>query len=108
MATIEPVCLPEQIMPKLPAGSTQGIVFVMIRGLAAGGADIVMHGLVQEQELKDKTAALAKDFDVRVGHSSANVRKPQEIRHAGCTRTTIPMCHMNGRRICNGGHMYAA
>ena len=62
----------------------------MIRGLAAAGADIVMHGLVDEKELKDKTAALAKEFDVRVGHSSANVRKPQEIRHAGCTSTANP------------------
>ena len=61
----------------------------MIRGLAAAGADIVMHGLVEEKELKDKTAALAKEFDVRVGHSSANVRKPQEIRHAGCTRVAV-------------------
>eukprot|EP00891_Asterochloris_glomerata_P009061 jgi/Astpho2/9061/fgenesh1_pm.00133_%23_42_t len=67
-------------MTVLPAGSTQGIGFGMIRGLAAAGADIVMHGLVDEKELKDKTAALAKEFDVRVGHSSANVRKPQEIR----------------------------
>ena len=75
----------EHIMTVLPAGSTQGIGFGMIRGLAAAGADIVMHGLVDEKELKDKTAALAKEFDVRVGHSSANVRKPQEIRHAGCT-----------------------
>ena len=83
MAIIEPVCLHEQIMAELPAGSTQGIGFGMIRGLAAAGADVVMHGLVEEKELKDKTAALAKEFDVRVGHSSANVRKPQEIRHAG-------------------------
>lgn len=77
-------------MTVLPAGSTQGIGFGMIRGLAAAGADIVMHGLVDEKELKDKTAALAKEFDVRVGHSSANVRKPQEIRHAGCTNVAMP------------------
>ena len=81
------ICL---LMPVLPAGSTQGIGFGMIRGLAAAGADIVMHGLVEEKELKDKTTALAKEFDVRVGHSSANVRKPQEIRHAGCTCVAVP------------------
>ena len=54
----------------------------MLRGLAAAGADIVMHGLVEGKELQDKTTALHKEFGIRVGHSSANVRKPQEIRRA--------------------------
>ena len=63
------------------AGSSQGIGLGMLRALASAGADVVMHGLVSTDELKQKTDALHKEFGVKVGFSTANVRKPQEIRH---------------------------
>ena len=52
----------------------------MLRALAGAGADVVMHGLVQQDELDQKTKALKEEYGVKVGHSAANVRKPQEIR----------------------------
>ena len=61
-------------------GSTQGIGFGMLKALASAGADVVMHGLVAQDELDQKTKALKEEYGVKVGHSSANVRKPQEIR----------------------------
>lgn len=64
----------------LLAGSTQGIGFGMLKALAGAGADVVMHGLVAQDELDQKTKALKEEFGVKVGHSAANVRKPQEIR----------------------------
>lgn len=53
----------------------------MLRSLAAAGADVVMHGLVSTDELKQKTDDLQKEFGVKTSFSTANVRKPQEIRH---------------------------
>lgn len=69
------------------SGSTQGIGYGMLRALAGAGADVVMHGLASQDELKQKTQALQDEFGVKVGFSSANVRKPQEIRCAQhCSR----------------------
>ena len=64
----------------LYTGSTQGIGFGMLKALAGAGADVVMHGLVAQDELDQKTKALKEEYGVKVGHSAANVRKPQEIR----------------------------
>jgi len=64
----------------LPAGSSQGIGYGILKGLAGAGADVVMHGLVEAQELEEKVAGIRDEFGVKVGRSSANVRKPQEIR----------------------------
>jgi len=50
----------------------------MLKALASAGADVVMHGLVTQDELDQKTTALKEEYGVKVGHSAANVRKPQE------------------------------
>ena len=39
-----------------------------------------MHGLVAEQELRDKCAAVEKEYGNKLGYSAANLTKPQEIR----------------------------
>lgn len=62
-------------------GSTQGIGFGVLRGLASAGADVVMHGLLGPSEFEEKVASLQEEFGVKVGHSSADVRNPEEIRH---------------------------
>lgn len=62
------------------AGSTQGIGFGMLRGLAEAGADVVMHGLVTAEDAKAKSAAIADEFGVQCRHSAADVTKPAEIR----------------------------
>lgn len=51
-----------------------------MRGLAAAGADVVMHGLVEPQEFRAKVDGIKGEFGVKVGHSAADVRKPKEIR----------------------------
>ena len=48
-----------------------------------------MHGLIDAQELKDKVASVKNEFGVQVGHSVANVRSPQEIRHV-CVSSPSP------------------
>ena len=52
----------------------------MLRSLAAGGATVVMHGLEEVDVLQQKTSDLSKEFGVQTGFSTANVRKPAEIR----------------------------
>lgn len=54
----------------------------ILRQLAAGGATTVMHGLVNEEELRSKAAAVSKEYGTTVGTSTANLLKPQEIRCA--------------------------
>ena len=48
-----------------------------------------MHGLIDKQELQDKVASVKTEFGVQVGHSVANVRSSQEIRHV-CVRSPPP------------------
>ena len=60
--------------------STIGIGLGMLRSLAQGGATVVMHGLEEETILQAKIDDLTKEFGVQTGFSTANVRKPQEIR----------------------------
>ena len=62
----------------------------MLRGLAAAGADVVMHGLATQEELDNKVAAIREEFGVKVGHSVANVRKPEEIR---CNSNPLSYMH---------------
>lgn len=52
----------------------------ILKSLAAAGATTVMHGLVPEQELKDKCAAVEKQFGNKLAYSTADLLKPQEIR----------------------------
>ncbi len=65
------------------AGSTQGIGFGMLQGLAKAGADVVMHGLIAPEEAQRRTSAVEDEFGVKCAHSAANVMKPAEIRCDG-------------------------
>ena len=55
----------------------------ILKQLAAGGATTVMHGLASEQELRQKADAVAAQYGTRVGTSSANLLRPEEIRYWG-------------------------
>ena len=76
----------------LPSGSSTGIGMGILRSLAAAGATTVMHGLVSEVELQEKTVAVAKEFGQQVAYSSANLLKPQEIRCVGTTVSVRWLC----------------
>ena len=52
----------------------------MLRGLAQAGVSVVMHGLVQSDELETKLKSITEETGVRTGHSSADLTNPAEIR----------------------------
>lgn len=64
----------------LVTGSSTGIGMGILKQLAAGGATTVMHGLMAEDEIRQKADAVAKQYGTTVGTSTANLMKPQEIR----------------------------
>ena len=55
----------------------------ILKQLAAAGATTVMHGLVPEDELRTKAAAVQQQYGTVVGTSTADLLKPQEIRWVG-------------------------
>lgn len=60
-------------------GSTSGIGLAIARGFAERGADVVINGLGDADEIEATRAEIAKDFNVRVLYSGANMMKPDEI-----------------------------
>lgn len=68
-------------MPALrAAGSSTGIGAGILKSLAAAGATTVMHGLVPEAELRDKCAAVERQYGNKTGYSTADLVEPQQIR----------------------------
>ncbi|MCG8444725.1 MAG: SDR family NAD(P)-dependent oxidoreductase, partial [Hyphomicrobiales bacterium] len=53
-------------------GSTSGIGLAIARGFAERGADVVINGLGDADEIEATRAEIAKDFNVRVLYSGAN------------------------------------
>ena len=60
-------------------GSTSGIGHGIARSLAEAGANIVLNGLGDLQEIERTRAAVQAETGVRVIYHSANMLKPQEI-----------------------------
>lgn len=72
---------PARCKPLLPAaGSSTGIGHGILKQLAAGGATTVMHGLVEEGQLRKQADQVAQQYGTVVGTSTANLMNPQEIR----------------------------
>jgi len=63
----------------LVTGSTSGIGLGMARALAAEGANIVLNGFGDANEIEATRAGLAKDCGVEVAYSGADMSKPVEI-----------------------------
>lgn len=76
-----PACQDSHASDVSGAGSTQGIGYGMLQGLAKAGADVVMHGLVTPEDARQKQAEIEEEFGVKCGHSAADVMKPAEIRY---------------------------
>ncbi|KAG1667132.1 hypothetical protein FOA52_004127 [Chlamydomonas sp. UWO 241] len=64
----------------LVTGSTQGIGLEVLRALAGAGCSVGMHGLGDPKTIADTRAKVASDFGTKVHLSSADLRKPSEIR----------------------------
>lgn len=63
----------------LVTGSTSGIGLGIARALAGAGADVVLNGFGDPAAIADLRATMAKEFNVRVAYSAADISKPDEI-----------------------------
>jgi 3-hydroxybutyrate dehydrogenase len=60
-------------------GSTSGIGLAIARAFAAEGANVVINGLGQADEIEAVRGAIEKDFGVRVVYSPANMLAADEV-----------------------------
>lgn len=63
----------------LVTGSTSGIGLAFARALAEQGANVVINGLGDMDEIEATRAKIEEDFGVRCVYSAANMLKPDEI-----------------------------
>lgn len=63
----------------LVTGSTSGIGLGIARALAAEGADIMLNGFGDADEIETIRAGLVRDYGVRALYSGADMTKPDEI-----------------------------
>src|SRR3954451_22822991 len=60
-------------------GSTSGIGFGIARAPARAGANVVLNGFGDAQEIERTRSAVEKEFDVKAAYSPADMTKPAEI-----------------------------
>ena len=63
----------------LVTGSTSGIGLGIARALAGAGSDVVLNGFGKPEEIEAAREGVAKDYDVRVDYSPADMSKPDSI-----------------------------
>lgn len=63
----------------LVTGSTSGIGLAMARALAQSGANVMLNGLGDADEIEKTRADLAKETDQEIGYHGANMMKEDEI-----------------------------
>ena len=61
-------------------GSTSGIGLGIARALAADGANVVLNGFGDAQEIERLRAALAAEFKVKVAYNGADLTQPAQVR----------------------------
>jgi len=61
-------------------GSTSGIGLGIARALAQQGADIVLNGFGNAQEIEFTRAELQRQFGVKVRYCGADMSRPEEVR----------------------------
>lgn len=60
-------------------GSTSGIGLGITRALAADGANVMLNGFGKAAEIERLCSSLAKEFDIKVAFSGADMSKPGDI-----------------------------
>lgn len=60
-------------------GSTSGIGLAVARGLAADGANVVLNGFGEPEDIEAARARIESEFGVKAVHSPADLTKPDEI-----------------------------
>ena len=60
-------------------GSTSGIGLAVARALAKEGANVVLNGLGEADEIEATRRAIEREFDVKALYSPADMAKPAEI-----------------------------
>ena len=63
----------------LVTGSTSGIGLGIARAFAGAGADVMLNGFGDPEEIEEIRAGIAAEFDVRAAYSGADMSKPDEI-----------------------------
>lgn len=53
----------------------------MVKALAGAGCNVVVHGLGERDSMEALTASIGQDAGVKTIYSSADLRRPDEIRH---------------------------
>jgi 3-hydroxybutyrate dehydrogenase len=61
-------------------GSTSGIGLGIARAFAAQGADVMLNGFGNADEIEFTRAQLAREFGVRVAYSGADVSRAEQVR----------------------------
>ena len=63
----------------LVTGSTSGIGLGIARALAAEGADIMLNGFGDANEIEKLRSGLAEEFKVKVAYDGADLSKPDQV-----------------------------
>jgi NAD(P)-dependent dehydrogenase (short-subunit alcohol dehydrogenase family) len=63
----------------LVTGSTSGIGLAYARALAKEGANVLLNGFGERDEIEATRAGIEREFGVKAGYSAADMTKPDEI-----------------------------
>ena len=91
-------------------GSTSGIGLGIARALAAGGANVMLNGFGDADEIGRLRTGLAAEFKVKVAYHGADLSKPEQVREMVAAAThelgagSDPKSFLRGgrRSICLG------
>jgi 3-hydroxybutyrate dehydrogenase len=61
-------------------GSTSGIGLGVARSLAGAGANVMLNGFGDAEQIEALRAGLAQEFGVKVAYSGADMSKPEQVR----------------------------